>query len=154
LDTRQVDDEATNSRAEGGKVGQSIFSATRLTMHETINSRDAIRSRHPGLPRGLRQSDCDGPFDPLADAGGRELWLHCTDDQREQIATRFVASRGDDVRDCLVEAQNLGKFDCPTPDGQSPGDGIEHPGNVLWRVWAAYRDKSLNELRRQGRLNR
>ncbi len=121
-------------------------------MYESAVNRDSTRYRYPSLPRGLRQSDCDGPMGPFADADGKQLWLYCTDAQRREIADRFVAARGDDVRDFLLEAQHLDPQQAALP-GRGDGErGVDRLGRVLWRAWTTYRDRALDGLLRQGRL--
>ena len=98
------------------------------------------------LPGGISQADCDGDFDPLADAGPGELWFACQPSQQERIASDFAMTRADDVRDALLDTQ----------DAKRPQGAADHRaaamGRALWRVWIAYRDRALGDLHRRGRI--
>ena len=97
----------------------------------------------PGLPPGVRQRDCEGPPDPLADASGNQLWNACNLDQQESLSSRFVARHGDLVRDVLLDVQDSSN---PSPRAKL------RLGRLLWPMWICFRDRNLREMLGRGEL--
>jgi hypothetical protein len=101
--------------------------------------------RQPDLPMGIVQADCDGVLDSLADVSTRQLWAGCSGPQRREIAERFAQNRDDDVRDALLAAE----------DSRQSGPNASAAANLgtqLWKVWSLFRDQSVEDLHRRGRL--
>jgi hypothetical protein len=76
-------------------------------------------SRGNGLPPGVRQRDCEGPPDPLANANDGQLWSACSDTQKQSIADAFLDGRPETVRDAILESQE--------------SDGPVSLGKILWQ---------------------
>jgi hypothetical protein len=101
----------------------------------------AVVAWQPGLPPGARQCDCDGAFDPFADASFEELWEACDERQQYAIAQRFAELYVDDLRDALLEGQ------------QERGESERiAPLQRVWANWTNYRDRALGALCRRGSL--
>src|SRR5450432_1280196 len=83
-----------------------------------------------GLPPGISQRDCEGPFDPLADFSQEQLWRCCTPQQQLAIVTEFAQNRADDVRDAILEAQSEAH--------SKSAAGVM--SRFLWRGWIDHRD--------------
>jgi hypothetical protein len=104
-----------------------------------------IRLPQSDLPPGIRDSDCEGGFDPLADASAHALWHACGQEQQEKIAERFVQLRAEDLRDVLLTAQE-------SAQSAKPDSAAGLLGRELWPLWSRFRDESVEELHRRGKL--
>jgi hypothetical protein len=107
--------------------------------------RTADERRQPDLPAGIVQADCDGVLDSLADISTRQLWAGCSGPQRQEIAERFAQNRDDDIRDALLAAED-------SRQSGSKAGAAANLGTQLWKVWALFRDQSVEDLHRRGRL--
>jgi len=109
----------------------------------------------PGLPPGVRQADCDGPHDPLADAGGNQLWKACNSLQQESLSSRFVAQHGDLLRDALLDVQDSPQ---PRPEEAFSATATSDAGpklrlgSLLRPMWVCFRDRNLRQMLQRGEL--
>ncbi|MGD0461982.1 MAG: hypothetical protein ABSB74_05805 [Tepidisphaeraceae bacterium] len=103
----------------------------------------------PGLPAGIRQADCDGRADDLADADGNRLWIACDPRQQESVSARFVHDYAERLRDALLDTQDAFGLATASPD-DAPGALL---GRLLWTMWISYRDRALREMVRRGDLS-
>ncbi len=60
----------------------------------------------PDLPAGIRQADCDGPENELADSDGNRLWNACDVFRQESVSARFVQLNLEQFRDALLDTQD------------------------------------------------
>lgn len=102
----------------------------------------------PSLPAGVRQADCDGLADELDDAGANRLWNACDATQQKFVSARFVDLHADQLRDTLLDAQDVACLSGPSADQASR----EMLGRLLWRMWIGYRDRALREMHGRGEL--
>jgi hypothetical protein len=115
--------------------------------------RPLAASRRGGLPPGVRQADCDGPFDEPR--SGQPLWGACNASQQESIAMRFADDRADDVRDAVLRLQDQRPAAATQSGGGLSLDQLRAQalGQALWPIWTTYRDRAVNDLYRQGSIN-
>ena len=102
-----------------------------------------------GLPVGVRQADCEGTHDPLAEADANDLWAACDESQQESLSVRFLQNSGELLRDALLDVQS----DSPPPRVQSRSGGA-WLGEIVWEIWKEYRDRELRMMRRRGDIPR
>ncbi len=101
------------------------------------------------LPAGIRQADCDGRPNDLAEADGNSLWLACDERQQEALSARFLQFNSERLRDALLDVQDeFGFLEAPRND--ESGVSI---GRALWTLWIKYRDRMLREMVRRGELS-
>lgn len=97
----------------------------------------------PGLPPGVRQSDCDGPADALDSLSGAQLWNRCNFAQQEAICSRFVSERSDVLRDALLDDRI-----------SLAAGGAGRLGAAVWPQWIVFRDDRLREMVCRGEFGR
>jgi hypothetical protein len=102
----------------------------------------------PDLPAGIRQSDCDGPANELAEADSDFLWNACNERLQEMVSARFLEVNSERLRDALLDTQD-GFAVVASPDGE-PAASL---GRMLWTLWISYRDRVLREMARRGDLS-
>ena len=103
----------------------------------------------PGLPAGIRQSDCDGRPDDLGDADGKHLWNACDEHQQEAVSARFVKVNAERLRDALLDTQDGFVSVAASPEN-APAALL---GRLFWTMWINYRDRALREMARRGDLS-
>jgi|SRR5450432_1914746 hypothetical protein len=103
----------------------------------------------PGLPAGIRQADCDGGADALAEADGDLLWNACDAHQQESLSGRFIGVNLERLRDALLDTQDA--FGPATLSPQAAP--LASFGRAIWTMWTAYRDRTLQEMARRGDLS-
>jgi hypothetical protein len=103
----------------------------------------------PDLPAGIRQSDCDGPANDLAEADGDFLWNACDERQQELVSARFLQVNLERLRDALLDSQDGFVSLVVSPDGESAAS----LGRIFWTLWISYRDRVLREMARRGDLS-
>jgi hypothetical protein len=96
----------------------------------------------PGLPPGVRQSDCDRPADALDSLGGAQLWNACNFAQQEAICSRFVSERSDVLRDALLDDRI-----------SLLAGAAARLGAVVLPQWFVFRDDLLREMVCRGEIN-
>ncbi|MGA3066076.1 MAG: hypothetical protein ABSF29_04430 [Tepidisphaeraceae bacterium] len=92
-------------------------------------------------------SEFEGGFDAWGDADAVCLWRACQPDQQQEIADRFAVAHADGVRDALLDAQDA--LAAPAAAGK---DSAAILARAIWREWSVYRDRSVEDLHRRGRL--
>jgi hypothetical protein len=113
-----------------------------LPAEDLLGLRVGFPAGRAGLPPGVRQCDCDGAVDPLADASPEQLWEACDERQQHAIAQRFAELHVDNLRDSILEAQQI--------RGEAEmGTSLQA---ALWNTWMRYRDRALYALCRRGSL--
>jgi hypothetical protein len=103
----------------------------------------------PGLPAAVRQADCDGRPDDLADADGNRLWNACDASRQETLSARFVHVHAEQLRDAFLETQDAFGLTKASP-ADAPRAFL---GRLLWTMWISYRDRTLQEMDRRGDLS-
>jgi len=103
----------------------------------------------PGLPPGVRQADCDGRANELADADGNRLWNACDARQQQWVSDRFVQVNAERLGDALLDIQDALGLATAWPN-ESPGALL---GRLLWTMWISHRDRALREMVRRGDLS-
>jgi hypothetical protein len=103
----------------------------------------------PGLPAGVRQADCDGRLNELADADSHSLWIACDERQQEIVSARFVHLNTERLRDALLDAEDGFGRRAASSEEES-GAAM---GRVLWGLWISYRDRTLREMVRRGEIS-
>jgi hypothetical protein len=108
--------------------------------------------RHFALPADITQRQCDGPFDPLHDAGGDHLWRACRPTGQEKIAGRFADARIEILRDAILDVQDQ----LSTTSGGAialRGSGPDLAlGQALWSAWIGFRNRALRDMLARGEL--
>jgi hypothetical protein len=103
----------------------------------------------PDLPAGIRQADCDGPENELADSDGNRLWTACDACRQESMSVRFVQLNLEQLRDALLDTQDAFALAAASSNG-TPGASL---GRWVWTMWISYRDRVLREMVRRGDLS-
>jgi hypothetical protein len=81
----------------------------------------------PYHPPGTTQRDCDGSPDPLENATFDELWQACAPARQEKIAQDFAPRYVDELRDALLELEQLAQPKAPSPPRSSPSPNSPSP---------------------------
>jgi hypothetical protein len=103
----------------------------------------------PGLPAGIRQADCEGGADELAEADGDRLWNACDAYQQESLSNRFIHFNSEQLRDALLDTQDALGPATPSPEAAP----LASFGRAIRTMWTTYRDRSLQEMARRGDLS-
>jgi hypothetical protein len=101
------------------------------------------------LPAGVRQADCDGRPNDLAEADGNSLWHACDERQQEALSARFLQFSSERLRDALLDVQDGAGWVAASPEHET-GASI---GRMLWTLWISFRDRMLREMVRRGELS-